>query len=165
MIDLESLGPVGNVCFAFGLVQFDDNFDILDRILYKASIASCISFGLKIDGKTLEWWLHPSRIALFQQLTDAGTSIKYVCSKLQMDFAHSVDIWAWNSDFDNAHVEYIFRLLGLEPKFSKVSRDARTIVKASKINPPRTKPHHPVEDCLEQVTALKLAYQAMNISL
>jgi DNA polymerase III epsilon subunit-like protein len=116
MLDLETLGT-GNdaVIVSIGAVKFNE-LQILDEFHCGVDPTSCVDLGLKIDGATVTWWLHPDRAQARHNLLNLETVDLASALTGFSDWAGTdvEAIWGNGSTFDNIILRSAYRACRLE---------------------------------------------------
>lgn len=118
MVDLETLGTkVGSTILSIGAVFFDPEVGALGKEFHVViNRDDCKDLGLKEDHATLHWWSKqaPEARLLLENAADSSVGIYQAL----LDFCHfvyrhggsEVKVWGNGSDFDNAMLQYVYRL-------------------------------------------------------
>lgn len=148
MVDLETMGSGPDApIVSIGAVYFDPSTGNTGAEFYQVvSLESSMSFGMKPDASTIQWWLKQSSEARSAILVDEALGLRETL-ELLADFiaenaangSHTVQLWGNGCSFDNVILRRAYALT--ETPFSVPfwnDRDVRTIVELGKsvgINP------------------------------
>lgn len=101
MVDLETLGTApGSVVTSIGAVLFDKD-RILETISINISLESSLGYGLKVQAKTLEWWmtqLPAVRAEQFKSSVSLGEALERFTRFISFS---EVKVWGNGASFDN----------------------------------------------------------------
>jgi hypothetical protein len=125
MHDFESwaLKSAKPCLISLGGVKFTGT-TIVDSFHVRIDPADCQRFGLEIEAETVEWWMHNDRQAARDQLEMMGKVDLYAALDgynmwLGKTPANQLgSAWSNGSNFDNARLKEIYRIIGLEWPFS-----------------------------------------------
>lgn len=100
MIDIETLGTSANsVVLSIGAVAFGED-SLGDEFYAAVNIDSCQELGLRIDGKTLAWWMERSDAAR-QVFSETGLPLPAVLHALTTSFDWAgKKVWCNGLSFD-----------------------------------------------------------------
>lgn len=148
MLDMETMGNSPDApIVSIGAVFFDPSTGNTGAEFYQVvSLESSMSFGMKPDASTIQWWLKQSSEARSAILVDGAMGLREVL-ELLADFiaenaangSHSVQVWGNGCSFDNVILRRAYVLT--ETPFAVPfwnDRDVRTMVELGKsvgINP------------------------------
>lgn len=128
MIDIETLGTAANsVILSIGAVEFGP--EGIGREFYvDVDIDSCQKKGLKIDGRTIAWWMTQGEDAraLFQR---DGESLESALHQLATAFDWSgTQVWCNGLNFDLPILDFAYRACGMDAPWAYYNaRDYRTL--------------------------------------
>ena len=124
MADIETLG-LGNNCmlWTIGGVRFDAD-NILEKFEVAIDIVDAERYGLKIDAKTVLYWLDPKRDAARKMIMDMPTVDLFAAldgfsmwvNEVPLDERGS--LWGKGATFDNVRIKSAFEAVGLEYPFT-----------------------------------------------
>lgn len=172
MLDLETMGSVSNsVITSIGAVEFDIATGETGRTFYeRINIQSCLNFGLKVTGSTIQWWLTQNQTAREETAKD-GDDLFTVLNKFN-EFIKELDdftlqVWGNSARFDNGLLEDAYIAIGRNiPWNFRTERDVRTLVALRpdiKKNMPNIGTEHlPIDDCLFQISYCSTIYRDLN---
>lgn len=172
MVDIETLGTGANsVICAIGAVEFNIGTGETHAVFYRnIDIQSCLDAGLKVEGKTLKWWLMQSgeaqvatythEVPLRQALQDFSDFLSPV----------SDNIVVWRNGFDTSRLADAFQVCGLPLPWKYYNeRDVRTL---AAICPSikdgiahRGTVHNALDDCLYQIKYCTAIWQYIHKNL
>ncbi|MDM3275507.1 3'-5' exoribonuclease, partial [Citrobacter sp. Ce119] len=148
MVDLETMGSGPDApIVSIGAVYFDPSTGNTGAEFYQVvSLESSMSFGMKPDASTIQWWLKQSSEARSAILVDEAMGLRETL-ELLADFiaenaangSHTVQLWGNGCSFDNVILRRAYALA--ETPFAVPfwnDRDVRTMVELGKsvgINP------------------------------
>ncbi|HHZ9384327.1 TPA: 3'-5' exoribonuclease domain-containing protein [Citrobacter freundii] len=148
MVDLETMGSGPDApIVSIGAVYFDPSTGNTGAEFYQVvSLESSMSFGMKPDASTIQWWLKQSSEARSAILVDEAMGLRETL-ELLADFiaenaangSHTVQLWGNGCSFDNVILRRAYALT--ETPFAVPfwnDRDVRTMVELGKsvgINP------------------------------
>ena len=184
MVDLETLGRTGEyTVFQIGAVAFDiETGEIKDAFDKKVDITQ--EKDLKVDGKTLMWWLETDKELLFKLLSndDDITSHElfvmfnwWIRTVLQKNY-DEVYLWGNGILFDNKIIKEKMDFYNIEyPIFYRNDRDLRTIIDLvatklgitekeikEKFNDEFLTKHNGLDDCKHQVKLLVYCWSLLT---
>jgi len=128
MLDIETLGTAANsVILSIGAVSFNET-ELLDSFYVDVDIDSCQDAGLKIDGRTLAWWMEQSDVAR-QVFSREGLTLDLALTLLSDTFNwQDTLIWANGTNFDLPILDSAYRACNkLVPWAYYNARDYRTL--------------------------------------
>lgn len=128
MIDIETLGTSANsVILSIGAVAFDEN-GLTNEFYTNVNIDSCLEAGLKIEGRTLRWWMEQSDAAR-KVFSLEGSSLRDALVMLRDAFDWSDTlVWANGTNFDLPILDTAYAACGLRsPWVYNNVRDYRTL--------------------------------------
>ncbi len=108
---------------SLGGVKFNGT-EIVDRFHVRIDPADCQRFGLDIEADTVEWWMDDERAAARAQLNTMGKVDLYAALDGYTMWVRQTptdelgSAWSNGSNFDNARLKEIYRILELEWPFS-----------------------------------------------
>lgn len=161
MVDIETLGTKSNsVILSIAAVNFSmETGKIGEKFFRSIDIQSCLDLGLKIDGKTLEWWFSQSKEAqakLFENPINLPMALENFWAWYKNNKLDGVKVWGNGARFDlgllaDAH-EKCGRIL---PWKHGEERDVRTLAglrphikETAVFNGVK---HNPIDDCIHQI--------------
>lgn len=180
MVDLETMGSGPDApIVSIGAVYFDPSTGNTGAEFYQVvSLESSMSFGMKPDASTIQWWLKQSSEARSAILVDEALGLRETL-ELLADFiaenaangSHTVQLWGNGCSFDNVILRRAYALT--ETPFSVPfwnDRDVRTIVELGKsvgINPRFDIPfegdmHNALSDARHQVKYVSAIWQRLT---
>lgn len=129
MIDIETLGTSkDSVILSIGAVQFSDN-GIEKQFYVQIDPESCTDWGLRIDARTVMWWMDQNDTARRALTSTRGEPLDVALDKLIAAFDwKDVVVWSNGIDFDFTILESAMAVTGRIvpwPYWSKM--DYRTI--------------------------------------
>jgi len=180
MVDMETMGNSPDApIVSIGAVFFDPSTGNTGAEFYQVvSLESSMSFGMKPDASTIQWWLKQSSEARSAILVDGAMGLREVL-ELLADFiaenaangSHSVQVWGNGCSFDNVILRRAYVLT--ETPFAVPfwnDRDVRTMVELGKsvgINPRFDIPfegdlHNALSDTRHQVKYVSAIWQRLT---
>ncbi|MDE9656793.1 3'-5' exoribonuclease [Citrobacter freundii] len=180
MVDLETMGSGPDApIVSIGAVYFDPSTGNTGAEFYPVvSLESSMSFGMKPDASTIQWWLKQSSEARSAILVDEALGLRETL-ELLADFiaenaangSHTVQLWGNGCSFDNVILRRAYALT--ETPFSVPfwnDRDVRTMVELGKsvgINPRYDIPfegdmHNARSDARHQVKYVSAIWQRLT---
>jgi hypothetical protein len=125
MHDFESwaLKSTKPCLISLGGVKFTGT-EIIDSFHVRIDPADCQRFGLEIEAETVKWWMHNDRQAARDQLDTMGEVDLYAALDGYAMWVRQTpadqlgSAWSNGSNFDNARLKEIYRILGLDWPFS-----------------------------------------------
>lgn len=180
MVDLETMGSGPDApIVSIGAVYFDPSTGNTGAEFYQVvSLESSMSFGMKPDASTIQWWLKQSSEARSAILVDEAMGLRETL-ELLADFiaenaangSHTVQLWGNGCSFDNVIIRRAYALT--ETPFSVPfwnDRDVRTMVELGKsvgINPRFDIPfegdmHNALSDARHQVKYVSAIWQRLT---
>ncbi|MGY9520649.1 3'-5' exoribonuclease domain-containing protein [Citrobacter freundii] len=180
MVDMETMGNGPDApIVSIGAVFFDPSTGNTGAEFYRVvSLESSMSFGMKPDASTIQWWLKQSSEARSAILVDEAMGLREAL-ELLADFiaenaangSHTVQIWGNGCSFDNVILRRAYALT--ETPFSVPfwnDRDVRTMVELGKsvgINPRFDIPfegdmHNALSDARHQVKYVSAIWQRLT---
>lgn len=142
MVDLETMGSGPDApIVSIGAVYFDPSTGNTGAEFYQVvSLESSMSFGMKPDASTIQWWLKQSSEARSAILVDEAMGLRETL-ELLADFiaenaangSHTVQLWGNGCSFDNVILRRAYALT--ETPFAVPfwnDRDVRTMVELGK---------------------------------
>ena len=180
MVDLETMGSGPDApIVSIGAVYFDPSTGNTGAEFYQVvSLESSMSFGMKPDASTIQWWLKQSSEARSAILVDEAMGLRETL-ELLADFiaenaangSHTVQLWGNGCSFDNVILRRAYALA--ETPFAVPfwnDRDVRTMVELGKsvgINPRFDIPfegdmHNALSDARHQVKYVSAIWQHLT---
>lgn len=180
MVDMETMGNSPDApIVSIGAVFFDPSTGNTGAEFYQVvSLESSMSFGMKPDASTIQWWLKQSSKARSAILVDGAMGLREVLEFLA-DFiaenaangSHSVQVWGNGCSFDNVILRRAYALTEIPfavPFWN--DRDVRTMVELGKsvgINPRFDIPfegdmHNALSDARHQVKYVSAIWQRLT---
>lgn len=180
MVDLETMGSGPDApIVSIGAVYFDPSTGNTGAEFYQVvSLESSMSFGMKPDASTIQWWLKQSSEARSAILVDEAMGLRETL-ELLADFiaenaangSHTVQLWGNGCSFDNVILRRAYALA--ETPFAVPfwnDRDVRTMVELGKsvgINPRFDIPfegdmHNALSDARHQVKYVSAIWQRLT---
>lgn len=180
MVDLETMGSGPDApIVSIGAVYFDPSTGNTGAEFYQVvSLESSMSFGMKPDASTIQWWLKQSSEARSAILVDEAMGLRESL-ELLADFiaenaangSHTVQLWGNGCSFDNVILRRAYALT--ETPFTvpvRNDRDVRTMVELGKsvgINPRYDIPfegdmHNALSDARHQVKYVSAIWQRLT---
>lgn len=180
MVDMETMGNGPDApIVSIGAVYFDPSTGNTGAEFYQVvSLESSMSFGMKPDASTIQWWLKQSSEARSAILVDEALGLRETL-ELLADFiaenaangSHTVQLWGNGCSFDNVILRRAYALT--ETPFSVPfwnDRDVRTMVELGKsvgINPRFDIPfegdmHNALSDARHQVKYISAIWQRLT---
>lgn len=180
MVDMETMGNGPDApIVSIGAVFFDPSTGNTGAEFYRVvSLESSMSFGMKPDASTIQWWLKQSSEARSAILVDEAMGLRESL-ELLADFiaenaasgSHTVQLWGNGCSFDNVILRRAYVLT--ETPFAVPfwnDRDVRTMVELGKsvgINPRFDIPfegdmHNALSDARHQVKYVSAIWQRLT---
>ena len=180
MVDMETMGNSPDApIVSIGAVFFDPSTGNTGAEFYRVvSLESSMSFGMKPDASTIQWWLKQSPEARSTILVDEAMGLLETL-ELLADFiaenaangSHTVQLWGNGCSFDNVILRRAYALT--ETPFAVPfwnDRDVRTMVELGKsvgINPRYDIPfegdmHNALSDARHQVKYVSAIWQRLT---
>lgn len=180
MVDLETMGSGPDApVVSIGAVYFDPSTGNTGAEFYQVvSLESSMSFGMKPDASTIQWWLKQSSEARSAILVDEAMGLLETL-ELLADFiaenaangSHTVQLWGNGCSFDNVILRRAYALTDTPfavPFWN--DRDVRTMVELGKsvgINPRYDIPfegdmHNALSDARHQVKYVSAIWQRLT---
>ncbi|MFU0781425.1 MAG: Rv2179c-like domain-containing protein [Citrobacter braakii] len=180
MVDMETMGNGPDApIVSIGAVFFDPSTGNTGAEFYRVvSLESSMSFGMKPDASTIQWWLKQSSEARSAILVDEAMGLRESL-ELLADFiaenaangSHTVQLWGNGCSFDNVILRRAYALT--ETPFAVPfwnDRDVRTMVELGKsvgINPRFDIPfegdmHNALSDARHQVKYVSVIWQRLT---
>ncbi|MBJ9156932.1 3'-5' exoribonuclease [Citrobacter sp. FDAARGOS_156] len=180
MVGMETMGNSPDApIVSIGAVFFDPSTGNTGAEFYQVvSLESSMSFGMKPDASTIQWWLKQSPEARSAILVDGAMGLREVLELLS-DFiaenaangSHSVQVWGNGCSFDNVILRRAYVLT--ETPFAVPfwnDRDVRTMVELGKsvgINPRFDIPfegdlHNALSDARHQVKYVSAIWKRLT---
>lgn len=162
MIDIETLGSKPNaVLLSIAAVEFDLVTGQTGAIFEKnICVNSCIEVGLKMEHKTIFWWLKQSKEAQKTLTQHTGYPIKNVLREFAIwvfdNYGLGVIVWGNSARFDLGLLEAAFTACKMDLPWEYYNeRDVRTLVAFAPEVKANTKfdgiKHYGVDDCKHQI--------------
>lgn len=164
MLDIETLGTKpGCMVVSFAAVQFDPKgrIPLGNSMFHRLELDSRFT----IDPDTLMWWMQQDDLARTKSFDGPRTPIETALISLK-DFIGDSPVWGNGVAFDNACMEYYFRIFGLKWPYRQ-DRCYRTMKGLFLQNPElggldhigeELTLHDPVDDCIRQIMCLQHIY-------
>lgn len=180
MVDMETMGNGPDApIVSIGAVFFDPSTGNTGAEFYQViSLESSMSFGMKPDASTIQWWLKQSSEARSAILVDEAMGLRESL-ELLADFiaenaangSHTVQLWGNGCSFDNVILRRAYALTDTPfavPFWN--DRDVRTMVELGKsvgINPRFNIPfegdmHNALSDARHQVKYVSAIWQRLT---
>ena len=180
MVDMETMGNSPDApIVSIGAVFFDPSTGNTGAEFYQVvSLESSMSFGMKPDASTIQWWLKQSSEARSAILVDEAMGLLETL-ELLADFiaenaangSHTVQLWGNGCSFDNVILRRAYALT--DTPFAvpfRNDRDVRTMVELGKsvgINPRHDIPfegdlHNALSDARHQVKYVSAIWQRLT---
>lgn len=180
MVDMETMGNSPDApIVSIGAVFFEPSTGNTGAKFYQVvSLESSMSFGMKPDASTIQWWLKQSSEARSAILVDEAMGLRETL-ELLADFiaensangSHTVQLWGNGCSFDNVILRRAYALtetLFAVPFWN--DRDVRTMVELGKsvgINPRFDIPfegdmHNALSDARHQVKYVSAIWQRLT---
>lgn len=180
MVDMETMGNSPDApIVSIGAVFFDPSTGNTGAEFYRVvSLESSMSFGMKPDASTIQWWLKQSSEARSAILVDEAMGLLETL-ELLADFiaenaangSHTVQMWGNGCSFDNVILRRAYALTDTPfavPFWN--DRDVRTMVELGKsvgINPRYDIPfegdmHNALSDARHQVKYVSAIWQRLT---
>ncbi|MEL5881700.1 3'-5' exoribonuclease [Citrobacter freundii] len=180
MVDMETMGNTPDApIVSIGAVFFDPSTGNTGAEFYRVvSLESSMSFGMKPDASTIQWWLKQSSEARSAILVDEAMGLLETL-ELLADFiaenaangSHTVQMWGNGCSFDNVILRRAYALTDTPfavPFWN--DRDVRTMVELGKsvgINPRYDIPfegdmHNALSDARHQVKYVSAIWQRLT---
>lgn len=180
MVDMETMGNSPDApIVSIGAVFFDPSTGNTGAEFYQVvSLESSMSFGMKPDASTIQWWLKQSSEARSAILIDEAMGLLETL-ELLADFiaenaangSHTVQLWGNGCSFDNVILRRAYALT--DSPFAvpfRNDRDVRTMVELGKsvgINPLFDIPfegdmHNALSDARHQVKYVSAIWQRLT---
>lgn len=180
MVDMETMGNSPDApIVSIGAVFFDPSTGNTGAEFYHVvSLESSMSFGMKPDASTIQWWLKQSSEARSAILVDEAIGLLETL-ELLADFiaenaangSHTVQLWGNGCSFDNVILRRAYALTDIPfavPFWN--DRDVRTMVELGKsvgINPRFDIPfegdmHNALSDARHQVKYVSVIWQRLT---
>ena len=180
MVDMETMGNSPDApIVSIGAVFFDPSTGNTGAEFYQVvSLESSMSFGMKPDASTIQWWLKQSSEARSAILVDEAMGLRESL-ELLADFiaenaangSHTVQLWGNGCSFDNVILRRAYALTDTPfavPFWN--DRDVRTMVELGKsvgINPRFDIPfegdmHNALSDARHQVKYVSAIWQRLT---
>ncbi|HED1316335.1 TPA: 3'-5' exoribonuclease [Citrobacter freundii] len=180
MVDMETMGNSPDApIVSIGAVFFDPSTGNTGAEFYRVvNLESSMSFGMKPDASTIQWWLKQSSEARSAILVDEAMGLRESL-ELLADFiaenaangSHTVQLWGNGCSFDNVILRRAYALT--ETPFAvpfRNDRDVRTMVELGKsvgINPRYDIPfegdmHNALSDARHQVKYVSAIWQRLT---
>ena len=182
MLDLETYSTEPNASIlVIGAIKFNrkdkitdlDNYDTFYR---RIDAGSCVSIGLHVDPKTVEWWSHQSQDAINEAIKHTDRiPIQQALEEFTLWFNRGGKgkslsggkIWGHGDDFDCVVLGSAYRACGAEPpwKFWN-TRDTRTLFDLANITMkdlPQDNAHHALHDAYRQIIGVRKSLEILKI--
>lgn len=173
MVDLESFGTKSKSAISsIGAVEFDLATGAIGRQFYQTiNIQSCMDLGLGLDGQTIYWWLgqsEESRMALLQNNKNIREVLFEFRKFIQTLGVSELMVWGNGSRFDLGLLHDAYDVCRKEsiPWNFRNERDVRTYImdhlEIKDLTERIGTQHHPVDDCLHQISYCSKVYLLKN---
>ncbi len=137
MVDIETMGTEpDSVILSIGAVRFDmetirASFEVL------VDIQSCLDAGLKVNAKTLQWWMKQSDAAR-RLLTDNTSMHLPLREALEAfnTFVSDKEVWGNGAGFDNVIIKHAMAAVGVTPAWEFWTDRCYRTVKALRVPSP-----------------------------
>jgi hypothetical protein len=131
MIDIETLGTAANsVVLSIGAVRFDDT-GLLEEFYCVLNTASCISHGLAVEERTVQWWDEQGEAArkVIEESRQGGLALPIALNALASSFDwENTRVWCNGLNFDLPILDTAYRACGMSAPWAYYNgRDFRTI--------------------------------------
>jgi hypothetical protein len=129
MVDIETLGTSkDSVILAIAAVQFDET-GVQKKFYEVIDAESCTDWGLKIDARTVLWWMDQNDQARKAITGTKGKPLETVLREFITTFDwKDATVWANGIDFDFTILEEAFKAVGLRAPWQYWAKmDYRTI--------------------------------------
>jgi hypothetical protein len=173
MIDIETMGTSNEAAIiSIGAVKFDPMADgVIDSFYVPVTLLSSVAAGLKIDAKTVMWWMKPERAEARDQLVADGSAVD-LYSALD-GFAtwfgpDSLPTWGNGATFDNVILRNAFAKCGMECPWGYThDRCYRTLRGlAPDMSVPREGTYHnALDDAIHQAKYMQLVVSYLGLTL
>jgi exodeoxyribonuclease VIII len=173
MIDIETMGTSNEAAIiSIGAAKFDPMSDgVTDTFYVPVTLLSSVAAGLKIDAKTVMWWMHPDRAAARESLLEIGAAVD-LFSALD-GFAtwfgpDSLPTWGNGATFDNVIMRTAFQKAGIDCPWGYThDRCYRTLKGlAPDMTVPREGTHHnALDDAIHQATYMQRVASYLGLAL
>lgn len=173
MIDLETMGTESYAAIlSIAAVQFDIETGETGEKFYRAiQLESCVNHGLKIEPRTVLWWLSKSEEARQAYLgcphTTLGEALCCLSEFIERFFLDGPEIWGNAARFDLGLLINAYSVAGLQiPWDVKNEWCVRTLAKIRpEIKAAHTfegVAHNPIDDCLNQISYCVATWKTIN---
>lgn len=109
MLDLETMGTApGSAIVQIGAVDFSI-YKIGEPFSVNIDLASCVNAGLRIDPKTVMWWMSQSDEARKSLMVDCVQLREALASFADWIGSDTVAVWGDGAAFDNVLLSSAFR--------------------------------------------------------
>lgn len=162
MLDIETLGTSkDSVVLAIGAVEFNDT-GVVKQFYVQIDPESCTDWGLRIDARTVMWWLDQNDAARKQLTSTKGKALDIALAELRAAFNwKDAEVWANGIDFDFTILEQAYKAIGHEapwPYWAKMDyRTVKNLVPRAVFNELEEKnpvAHHALSDAMCQAATL-----------
>lgn len=161
MLDIETLSTHGDaVILSIGAVEFDGG-ELGRSFNTRIDIDSCLGHGLKVDGKTIVWWMgKPDEARILFDLPTVSLERALIDLRESFEWKDKL-VWCNGMNFDLPILENAYRALGLATPWKYYNgRDYRTVkgmFSQDVINSVRVEPvvaHDALDDAKAQALTL-----------
>lgn len=173
MIDIETLGTkYGSAIKAIAVVAFepfpmDTQVGVAqeDRYGWQIDLESNLLAGLKADAETLHWWDRQEQNMDDLQSVPLHQALKQVSEVI--DQHQPTTLWAHGKDFDFPLLGCAYEALSLTPPWQywqlRCSRDLIFTIFGERLKKliGRENDHKPIQDALNQVEGVQLAFKEL----
>ena len=157
MFDLETFATSYNAAIvSIGACLFDIEGNVSDLWYSNVSLDSCITAGLEVDPKTVDWWLEQSSEARNALFADPVLPLEEALQKFRSSFPVNKVKGIWShATFDFVIMNNALDTVGLPRLPYRQARDIRTL---SFLTPKMSKnqvkfkgiPHNALDDAIHQ---------------
>lgn len=165
MVDIETLGTEpGSVILSIGAVKFGDG----ENTEWHRSIdlESAVSYGLSIEGDTLNWWLDQPN---FEEVIKGGDPLDKVLSDFVWFYGTADEVWANSPSFDLRIMDAAFDAVNMEAPWDYwEERDFRTLKALpgyGAVDKTKLAEHHALEDAKRQAAITEELFELYHSSV
>ena len=171
MLDLETMGTTpGSAIVSIGAVMFDPYGGWLGSTFYcRVDLQSCVDAGLKIDVKTIYWWLQQSEEVRAEAVGAYAFTLRAALNSLRVFMIKEKVSYFWSqgNNFDPPILEAAYAAIGEKPpwEYNRV-RDTRTVYDMAGVRPDRSTgtAHNALSDAIAQAMAIQESYKRLGLS-
>ena len=183
MLDLETMGTGSWAAIvAIGAVKFDperDDFltpfgegETVQTFYLPVSLESSMKAGLRVDAKTIEFWIKQTREASSAWLTPEAVGLEEALIGFSSWYGdEDIPIWGNGATFDNVVLSNAYQVSGIDrPWTYKMDRCLRTFRET--LHPLVERPpvegmvkHHALDDAVQQAVWLQKIVNLRSISM